>query len=55
MKADVRRKFEDEGEEPTESVPVSNLGEWWFTGYLAEWWFTGYLGEWWFTGYLGEW
>jgi hypothetical protein len=34
MKAEVRRKFEDEGEEPTESVPVSNLGEWWFTGYL---------------------
>ena len=34
MKADVRRLFEDEGEEPTESVPVSNPGGWWFTGYL---------------------
>lgn len=34
MKAGVRRKFEDEGEKPTELVPVSNPGGWWFTGYL---------------------
>jgi hypothetical protein len=31
MKADVGRKFEDEGEEPAEPVPGSNPGGWWFT------------------------